>query len=49
MNDFVFSAVFIVTKFEASRFALVTKNYSGDKIKKNWMGWACETNGREEK
>jgi hypothetical protein len=47
MNDFVFSAVCIVTKCEVSRFLLVTKYYSGDKIGKNWMGGACGTNGRE--
>ena len=45
----VFSPVSIVTKFEASRFLLVTNYYSGDKIKKDWIGGACGTNGREEK
>jgi len=21
---------------------LIVKHYSGDQIKKNWMGWACD-------
>jgi len=28
---------------------LLTKYYSGDQIKKNEMGWACGTNGGEER
>jgi hypothetical protein len=33
----------------ASRFVLLTNYYSSDKIKKNEIGWACGTCGRQDR